>query len=77
MNARFVEDGEFIHSTELPEAPQPGQYVRVHDKTFKVTVVTWLLTRSFPYQKAGIEVEVFEVIGNDRPLSARSHGGQR
>lgn len=72
MNARFVEGGEFRHSSDLPEAPQPGQYVRLHGKTYKVTVVTWILTRPFPYQKPGIEVEVFEVVGNDRPLSART-----
>lgn len=62
MQARFVEDGKFIHSTNLPEAPQLGHYVRVHNKLFKVRVVTWVLTPSFPYQDPGIEVEVFGVV---------------
>jgi hypothetical protein len=67
MDARFVEDGEFRHSSELPEVPQIGQFVRLHDKFYKVIAVTWNLTRPFPYQKAAIEVDISERIGNDRP----------
>ena len=72
MDVRFVEDGEFRHSTNLPEAPQAGQFVRIHDKTYKVTAVTWQVTRGFSFQQPGLIVDVFEVIGADRPLSART-----
>lgn len=71
MNVRFVEDGKFRHSANLPEAPQPGQFVQLHDRFFKVIAVTWNPTPPFPYQEAGLIVDVFEVVGSDRPLYAK------
>lgn len=73
MNARFVEDGEFRHSGELPEAPTQGQYVRIHDKVYRVSSVTWDMTPTalLRPRQAGVVVDVSEMIGNDRPLWMR------
>jgi hypothetical protein len=56
MNARFVESGEFIHSTDLPSAPQPGQYVRVHDMTREFHAEDWFTVTGYgPFASFGNE----------------------
>jgi hypothetical protein len=57
INVRFVDvNGEFIHSTDLPEMPIEGHFVRIHQDLYAITRILWQTTRSFPYQKAGLEV---------------------
>lgn len=63
INARIVNaaDGSFIHSGQLPEAPQCWHQIRIHDRDYQVQHVVWNMTPGFGYQNTGMVVEVLSV----------------
>ncbi len=57
IDTQFVDmDGNFIHSTALPDTPLEGHFIRIHEDLYMVYRITWQVTRPFPYQKPGLEV---------------------
>lgn len=50
LDVRIVDDAQkFLHSMELPHPPAVGDYIEIHSREYKITRVTWVTTRPFPY----------------------------
>lgn len=63
MDARFIDDeGKFLHSCQLSLVPSEGHHVKIHDKTYFLYRITWVLCRPFPYQQAGLEIVCKETV---------------
>jgi hypothetical protein len=58
VNIKDANDGSFIHSGQLPEAPLEGHFIQIHDRYYQILALTWNMTPGFSYQKPYLIVEV-------------------